>query len=47
MEMTVFWDVAPCNLVEINKRFGDVYYLHRQVDDQILRDYMAQQPSKM
>jgi hypothetical protein len=28
--MTVFWDVAPCNLVEIYRRFRGVYYLHRQ-----------------
>jgi hypothetical protein len=25
MKMTVFWDVAPCSLVEINRRFGDAY----------------------
>jgi hypothetical protein len=27
MKMTVFWDIAPCSLVEIDRRFGDAYYL--------------------
>jgi hypothetical protein len=25
MKMTVFWDVAPCSLVEINRRFRGAY----------------------
>jgi hypothetical protein len=29
-EMAVFWDVATCNLVEIDRRFRDVYCLHYQ-----------------
>jgi hypothetical protein len=28
--MIVFWDVAPCNLVEINRSFRGTYYLHLQ-----------------
>jgi hypothetical protein len=27
MKMTVFWDVAPCNLVETDGRFGGYYCL--------------------
>jgi hypothetical protein len=30
MKMTVFWDVAPCNLVEIGGRFRGAYCLHHQ-----------------
>jgi hypothetical protein len=30
--MAVFWDVAPCILVEIDGSFGDAYYLHYQGD---------------
>jgi hypothetical protein len=29
--MTVFWDVAPCSVVEIIRRFRGAYYLHHQV----------------
>jgi hypothetical protein len=31
MKMTVFWDVAPCSLVEIYRRFRDACCLHHQV----------------
>jgi hypothetical protein len=30
MKMAVFWVVAPCRLVYVHWRFGDLYYLHRQ-----------------
>jgi hypothetical protein len=30
MEMTVLWDVAPCSLVEICRRFKSAYCLHHQ-----------------
>jgi hypothetical protein len=30
MKMAVFWDVATCNLVEIDRRFRDAYCLHYQ-----------------
>jgi hypothetical protein len=30
---TVFWDVAPCSLVEINRCFRGVYCLHHQGSD--------------
>jgi hypothetical protein len=32
MKMTDFWDVAPCNLIEIYRRFGGAYCLHNQGD---------------
>jgi hypothetical protein len=25
MKMTAFWDIAPCNLTEVDRRFRDVY----------------------
>jgi hypothetical protein len=31
MKMTVFWDVAPCSLVEIYRRFRGAYCLYRFV----------------
>jgi hypothetical protein len=30
MKTTVFWDRAPCSLVEIDRRFRGVYCLHHQ-----------------
>jgi hypothetical protein len=35
-KVTVFWDVAPCSLVEIDRGFRGVYRLHhhRSDDDQ-------------
>jgi hypothetical protein len=28
--MAVFWDVAPCSLAEIDRRFRGAYCLHHQ-----------------
>jgi hypothetical protein len=28
--MAVSWDVAPCSLVDIDRRFREAYYLHHQ-----------------
>jgi hypothetical protein len=33
IKMVVFWVVAPCNLVEVNKRFRGAYYLHHKGDE--------------
>jgi hypothetical protein len=33
MKMTVFWDVAPCSLEKIDRRFGDAYCLHQEGDE--------------
>jgi hypothetical protein len=51
-KMTVFWDVAPCSLAEVDRRFRGVYCLCHQgygdskyfwnVGD--LRDYTANFP---
>jgi hypothetical protein len=30
MRMAVFWDVAPCSLVEVDRRFRGTYCLHHQ-----------------
>jgi hypothetical protein len=30
MKMTVFWDVAPCSLVENDRNFGSTHCLHHQ-----------------
>jgi hypothetical protein len=27
--MAVFWDVVPCGVVDIDRRFGGVYCLHQ------------------
>jgi hypothetical protein len=35
MKFGVFWDVAPCSHVEVDRRFKGAYYLHYQGD---LRD---------
>jgi hypothetical protein len=34
--MTAFWDVSPCSLIEIFRRFIGVYWLHRQSDDRLI-----------
>jgi hypothetical protein len=30
MKMAAFWDVTPCGLVEVNRRFRYVHCLHHQ-----------------
>jgi hypothetical protein len=30
MYMAVFWDVAPCSLVDTDRRFRGAFYLHHQ-----------------
>jgi hypothetical protein len=32
MKMTGFWDVVPCSLVEVNRRFKGAYCLHNSPD---------------
>jgi hypothetical protein len=32
-KITVLWDVAPCSLVEVYRRFRGAYCLHHQGDD--------------
>jgi hypothetical protein len=46
INMTVFWDVAPCSLVESDRRLKDAYCLHYQDDaiwnvSQFLQYYTA------
>jgi hypothetical protein len=33
LKMTAFWDLAPCNLTEVDRRFTGVYCLHHQGND--------------
>jgi hypothetical protein len=33
MKIGAFWDVAPCRLIGVDRRFGGVYCLHRQGDE--------------
>jgi hypothetical protein len=33
LKMTVFWDVASCSLIELNRSFRSAYCLHHQGDD--------------
>jgi len=52
----VFWDVAPCSLVEVYWRFRSAYCLRRQGDDsdnnnhlkagKVTSDCMAQHPRR-
>jgi hypothetical protein len=51
MKMAVFRVVAPCSLVEFNRRFRGACYLHHQGDrpddgGSKLLDYTAQQPRR-
>jgi hypothetical protein len=32
MKMIVFWDVVPCSLVEVNRRYTGTYCLHHEGD---------------
>jgi hypothetical protein len=32
VKMTVLWDIAPCSLVEVYRRFRGAYCLHHQGD---------------
>jgi hypothetical protein len=36
INLTAFWDVEPCNLVEVYRRFTGVCFLHHQ-DDVLVR----------
>jgi hypothetical protein len=33
MKMTAFWDIAPCSLIEVDRRFRGAYCVHHQGDD--------------
>jgi hypothetical protein len=42
MQMVDFWDVAPCSLVDINRRFGGAWYCFLlQGDDRTTRGNIA------
>jgi hypothetical protein len=29
MKSSIFWDITPCSLLKVNRRFGGIYHLHR------------------
>jgi hypothetical protein len=41
VKMAVLWDIAPCSLVEVYRRFGDAYYLHHQGDETSVNFYQT------
>jgi hypothetical protein len=42
MKMAVFWDVIPCNLLDINRCFREAYRLLRQVELSSLHSCVSQ-----
>jgi hypothetical protein len=36
MKVTFFWDIAPCSLVEVDRRFRGAYCLHKQREKRLL-----------
>jgi hypothetical protein len=49
MTITVTWDVGPCSLAEVYRRFRGACCLHHQDDDSVgnlLPDYTAQHPRR-
>jgi hypothetical protein len=30
IKSTIFWDITPCSLLKVNRRFGETYHLHLQ-----------------
>jgi hypothetical protein len=41
MKMAVFWDVAPCSLVDIGRRFTGAYCPHHQGDETLIAVMMG------
>jgi hypothetical protein len=35
LKMTAFWDTAPCNLVDVDRRFRGTFCLHHRPDDEV------------
>jgi hypothetical protein len=46
-KIALFWDVAPCSVVEIDRRFRDAYclYHHRHVDPSTIKAMMMEAES--
>jgi hypothetical protein len=47
--IAVFWDVAPCSLVDIHRRFGGAYSLHLKLPSVStkLRDAASQKTASL
>jgi hypothetical protein len=37
MKIAIFWDVAPCSLVDADRRFRGTYSLHYQGDENLIK----------
>jgi hypothetical protein len=38
VKMTAVWDIAPCSLVEVDRRFGSAYCLHHKGFEWFIED---------
>jgi hypothetical protein len=45
MKMIVLWDVAPCSLVQIDRRFRGVYCLHHTLRHENMKYYLFHEVS--
>jgi hypothetical protein len=36
MKTAAFWDIVPCSLVVVDRRFRGAYYLHHQGDEYVV-----------
>jgi hypothetical protein len=41
MKFIVFWDILPCNQIDVDRRFRGACCLHRRGDDRALREKIA------
>jgi hypothetical protein len=44
--MTAFWDIAPCSLVEVDRRFTGTYCLHHHALMMIIEDVRERGPEQ-
>jgi hypothetical protein len=35
LKSKAFWDIAPCSLLGVDRRFGGAYCLHHEDDDEV------------
>jgi hypothetical protein len=47
LKMALFWDVAPCSLVDIDRRFRVPYYLNRYCDEWLITLKRRSVPTKL
>jgi hypothetical protein len=39
--MAVFWDVPPCRLADVHRRFRGAYCLHHQGDERLMMEAVS------